>query len=272
MLVSIGGKGKDAPLLIPLEGTSYGFSPIESEKEPSTSTAAYQSSTGQLMELIILSESGDCPDASLRHADGHFHTGDLFQEVETGKYLSQGRKDDWIKSESSLRCDTKYVHTTRIYNIKRGLSLTNSGRSRTTSAILVVNSFSSALSLATAGLLRPCSSRLQISAPWTSRSSRRKSSGKRGNSILAAMSTNGSPPRSTSSSSSVALSPALLPRAMFEDRQLRASTKSCSTASTVPFQHTRLFLPGFGSMYYLCHTAFSRSPQRHLKDLHLTLD
>ena len=107
MLLSVGGKGQDAPFLVPLEGTSYGFFPIASGDEPSTSTAAYQSSTGRLLELVILSESGDCPDVSLRSEDGHFHTGDLFLEVEAGKYLSQGRKDDWIKSENSLRCDTK---------------------------------------------------------------------------------------------------------------------------------------------------------------------
>lgn len=106
MLVSIGGKGEDAPLLVPFEGTSYGFIPIESDDEPSTSTAAYQS---QLLELVILSESGDCPDVSLRHPDGHFHTGDLFLEVKAGKYLSRGRKDDWIKTEGSLRCDTKSI-------------------------------------------------------------------------------------------------------------------------------------------------------------------
>jgi len=107
MLASVGGKGQDASFLTPLEGTSYGFFPIESDDEPSTSTAAYQSSTGQLLELVILSDSGDCPDVSLRSADGHFHTGDLFLEVEPGKYLSRGRRDDWIKSENSLRCDTK---------------------------------------------------------------------------------------------------------------------------------------------------------------------
>lgn len=107
MLVSVGGKGPDAPLLVPLDETSYSFFPIESGDEPSTSTAAYQSSTGRLLELVISSESGDCPDVSLRNADGHFHTGDLFVEVEVGKYLSRGRKDDWIKSENSLRCDTK---------------------------------------------------------------------------------------------------------------------------------------------------------------------
>lgn len=108
MLLSIGGKGQDAPLMVPLEGTSYGFLPVESEDDPSASTSTYKS-TSQLLELVILSESGDCPDVSLRRADGHFHTGDLFLEKESGKYLSQGRKDDWIKSENSLRCDTKSI-------------------------------------------------------------------------------------------------------------------------------------------------------------------
>jgi len=107
MMVSVGGKGPNASLFVPLKGTSsYAFFPIESDDEPSTSTAAYQSSTGPLLELVVLSESGDCPHVSLRSADGHFHTGDLFLEVEPGKYLSQGRRDDWIKCRS-CRCDTK---------------------------------------------------------------------------------------------------------------------------------------------------------------------
>ena len=100
MLVSVGGKGQDVHLLVPLEGTSYGFFPFEFDNEPSTST-------DQLLELVVFSKSSDCPDVSLRSADGHFHTGDLFLEVEAGKYLSRGRRDDWIKSENCLRCDTK---------------------------------------------------------------------------------------------------------------------------------------------------------------------
>jgi len=107
MFVSVGGKGQDAPLLVSLKGTSYGFFPVKLDNEPSTSTALYRGSTGQLLELVIFSESGDCPDVSLRNADGHFHTGDLFLEVEPGKYLSRGRRGDWIKTGSGFRCDTK---------------------------------------------------------------------------------------------------------------------------------------------------------------------
>lgn len=102
MLLSIGGEGRDAPLLRPLTGMAYDFRPIL----PLTSDASHQS-TARLLELVILKSSGDCPDVSLSHGDGDFHTGDLFQEVIPGSYVFRGRDDDWIKSENSLRCDTK---------------------------------------------------------------------------------------------------------------------------------------------------------------------
>jgi len=104
MLLSIGGSGRSAPLLRSMEGYSYCFVPAT----PATSNSGHQS-TARLLELVIPAESPDCPDVSLRHADGHFHTGDLFQEASPGSYVFRGRDDDWIKSENSLRCDTKYV-------------------------------------------------------------------------------------------------------------------------------------------------------------------
>ncbi|KAG9314458.1 hypothetical protein JVU11DRAFT_5255 [Chiua virens] len=105
MLLSIGGTGRDAALLRVLPNTSYAFIPIDA-------SSGHQSST-QLLELVILAESGDCPDVSLRSSDGHFHTGDLFQELAAGSYLFCGRNDDWIKSENSLRCDTKAIEENR---------------------------------------------------------------------------------------------------------------------------------------------------------------
>lgn len=105
MLLSIGGKGRDAPILHPLQGVSYGFFPTEK----SASLESNHQSTGRMLELVILAESPDCPDISLRHEDGHFHTGDLFHEVSPGRYISRGRDDDWIKSDNALRCDTQYV-------------------------------------------------------------------------------------------------------------------------------------------------------------------
>lgn len=105
MLLSMGGKGHDAPLLRPIPGTSYGFLPIDAD----TQIESGHKTSAQMLELVILSSSGDCPDASLRSSDGHFHTGDLFQEIKPGSYAFRGRNDDWIKSENSLRCDTKAI-------------------------------------------------------------------------------------------------------------------------------------------------------------------
>jgi hypothetical protein len=105
-MLSKGGRDTDASLLAPIPGTSYGFLPISSDSD-GCPESAYQNSNTRLLELVILAESGDCPDPSLRHADGHLHTGDLFLEVKPGCYAPRGRMDDWIKSENSLRCDTK---------------------------------------------------------------------------------------------------------------------------------------------------------------------
>ncbi|KDQ63630.1 hypothetical protein JAAARDRAFT_120174 [Jaapia argillacea MUCL 33604] len=105
MMLSPGIPHPHGHLLRPLEGTNYGFFPTT----PSTQTEAGHQSTSRMLELVILKESGDCPDEAMRHTDGHFHTGDLFQEIIPGHYLFRGRDDDWIKSENSLRCDTKAI-------------------------------------------------------------------------------------------------------------------------------------------------------------------
>ncbi|KIK71118.1 hypothetical protein GYMLUDRAFT_52257 [Collybiopsis luxurians FD-317 M1] len=103
LLLSIGGSGNDASLLRPLDRVSYQFVPADSE-----SSEGHQS-TARLLELVVRSDSPDCPDPSRRSSDGHFHTGDLFQEPLPGCYVFRGRDDDWIKSENSLRCDTKAI-------------------------------------------------------------------------------------------------------------------------------------------------------------------
>jgi acyl-coenzyme A synthetase/AMP-(fatty) acid ligase len=102
MLLS-GGHDKNPSLLQALPGTSYRFVPIDSAEEESV-----HQSNARLHELVVLADSPDCPSV-LRHADGDFHTGDLFQQVYPGWYIFRGRDDDWIKSESSLRCDTKAI-------------------------------------------------------------------------------------------------------------------------------------------------------------------
>ncbi|KAI0639736.1 acetyl-CoA synthetase-like protein [Trametes polyzona] len=110
MLLSVGGRGDDAAYLQPIEGTAYGFFPISTAQEAETANeTGYEDANQRLLELVILSHSGDCPHPSLRQADGHYHTGDLFLEVAPGRYVSRGRDDDWIKSENSLRCDTRAI-------------------------------------------------------------------------------------------------------------------------------------------------------------------
>ncbi|KAJ3539555.1 hypothetical protein NM688_g6346 [Phlebia brevispora] len=113
MLLSIGGDGEDSRLLQPIEGTSYDFTPVTPSSAvsatSSSSDTAHKNANASLLELVIRSDSGDCPDESLRQPDGHYHTGDLFLEVKPGSYVSRGRDDDWIKSENSLRCDTKAI-------------------------------------------------------------------------------------------------------------------------------------------------------------------
>uniref|UniRef100_A0A0W0F7W6 AMP-dependent synthetase/ligase domain-containing protein n=1 Tax=Moniliophthora roreri TaxID=221103 RepID=A0A0W0F7W6_MONRR len=87
--------------LLSSRGTHYLFKPIQQ------SEGAHQS-TARLFEFIVMADSPDCPDVSLRSSDGTFHTGDLFQEI-NGSYVFCGRDDDWIKSQNSLRCDTKAI-------------------------------------------------------------------------------------------------------------------------------------------------------------------
>ena len=112
MLVSVGGKSNDSHLLRPIEGTSYQFTPPATSSASSSSSVnaeAHSNANTNLLELVIRSDSGDCPDPSLRQPDGHYHTGDLFLQMKPGSYVFRGRDDDWIKSENSLRCDTKAI-------------------------------------------------------------------------------------------------------------------------------------------------------------------
>ena len=84
------------PVNVP--GVSYQFEPVPGERS--------------LLELVVRSDSIDCPREEFRSKeDGHFHTGDLWEEIDVGGgrkgYLYRGRDDDWIKCEYALRCDTK---------------------------------------------------------------------------------------------------------------------------------------------------------------------
>jgi hypothetical protein len=83
-----------------LPNISYQFNPVGPTSIDGTEYA-------RLLELWILPDSPDLPVAALRTADGGWHSGDLFEEPEPGKYIFRGRDDDWIKSQWSERLDTK---------------------------------------------------------------------------------------------------------------------------------------------------------------------
>jgi hypothetical protein len=101
----LGAHGSAMPVLFrPVEGSHYEFRPVTLGENTNFGN---QPDTN-LLELIVLSDSPNCPHPSFRHADGHFHTGDFFEEITLGQYASRGRNDDWIKSANALRCDTKY--------------------------------------------------------------------------------------------------------------------------------------------------------------------
>ncbi|KAG6836261.1 hypothetical protein H0H93_009662 [Arthromyces matolae] len=137
ILLSVGGSERHSGLLRALEGFNYRF--VSSTPE----TAASHQSTARLMELVIPAESPDCPHPSLRHEDGDFHTGDLFQEAAPGLYVFRGRDDDWIKSENSLRCDTKAIEDNAMAmcgNLIANCVVVGSGRP---SPVMFVEPFSS---------------------------------------------------------------------------------------------------------------------------------
>jgi hypothetical protein len=110
-MVTSGGTGPNAHLRRPVDGASYEFRPVVPEDK---SEAGHQST--KLLELVVLADSPDCPHPSLRGPDGHFHTGDLFEEVSPGLHANLGRDDDWIKSKNGLRCDTRCVQVLCLNN------------------------------------------------------------------------------------------------------------------------------------------------------------
>ncbi|KAF9262376.1 acetyl-CoA synthetase-like protein [Marasmius fiardii PR-910] len=96
------------PINVP--GVSYDFYPVEGVSH--TDNAQERQSQPKLLELVVKSDSIDCPPSEFCQADdGHFHTGDLWEFVQGG-YVYRGRDDDWIKTESALRCDTKAIEDT----------------------------------------------------------------------------------------------------------------------------------------------------------------
>lgn len=95
MRTAIGSSPSDR-LLRQISGTSGELVPY----------APRESGGPRLLEMIMRPGAPDIPHPSLFHADGLYHTGDLFEEVQNGLYAFRGRSDDWLKTVPGL-CDTK---------------------------------------------------------------------------------------------------------------------------------------------------------------------
>ncbi|KZP27573.1 acetyl-CoA synthetase-like protein [Athelia psychrophila] len=85
-----------------LDATKYEFSPADI-----TSVGGHEYAS--LLEFRILPDSPDVPHPSLCDADGGWRSGDLFEELEPGKYLFRGRDDDWLQSFWAEKIDTKAI-------------------------------------------------------------------------------------------------------------------------------------------------------------------
>ncbi|GJJ14653.1 hypothetical protein Clacol_008919 [Clathrus columnatus] len=104
--------------IIKAEGCSYKMVPVDADLDTSSDNSVTQS---RLLELVVLSDSMDCPDPShCDPVDGNFHTKDLFEEINPGEYKYRGRHDDIMQMANSSKCDTKYIEE-RVYTLCRDL-------------------------------------------------------------------------------------------------------------------------------------------------------
>ncbi|KAJ7016166.1 putative amp-CoA ligase [Mycena alexandri] len=62
----------------------------------------------RLWEVVLPPGQNDSPHPSLFGEDNLYHTGDLFEEVQTGLYAFRGRSGDWLKTLGGF-CDTKSI-------------------------------------------------------------------------------------------------------------------------------------------------------------------
>lgn len=116
-MTSTVGKSPLDRFLSPLPGMVYSFKPLTNSQSSRPSPQSQsQPPQNRLLELVILAQSPDCPHPSLRNSDGNFHTGDLFQEVQPGHYIYRGRNDDWIKTQTGLRCNTRAIEENVLLN------------------------------------------------------------------------------------------------------------------------------------------------------------
>ena len=88
-------------LFRPIEGAGVRLLPTQASSDLASQN---------ILEVVVPSDSPIFPGASFASTiDGHFHTGDFFEEIVPGRYEYRGRMDDWIKMSNATRCNTKAI-------------------------------------------------------------------------------------------------------------------------------------------------------------------
>lgn len=91
----------------PVEGSSCDFDPVDFSGK--SNSADGRTSDTLLYELVVRSDSPNCPVVSICEKDGRYRTEDLFERTECGGWLFRGRLSDWISVGRGLRCDTRSI-------------------------------------------------------------------------------------------------------------------------------------------------------------------
>jgi hypothetical protein len=110
ILKSARDPGTPLTFMQPIDSQSVAFVPFSSPGSSSSTfpSTGYSNINTNVKELVILATSPNCPHPSLRNPeDGHFHTSDLFVELQPGRLTFRGRITEWIKSSAGLLYDAK---------------------------------------------------------------------------------------------------------------------------------------------------------------------
>ncbi|KAL0568069.1 hypothetical protein V5O48_013922 [Marasmius crinis-equi] len=117
-VISAYGTTECGPLLVSGLGAvgtpeQYYLRPVDISAEDGTPLLRYRFdsvvSEGDLKEMVVLSDSPDCPHKSLWGGQRDYYLGDLFEEVRPGEFLHRGRRDDWIKMANGCKCDASSI-------------------------------------------------------------------------------------------------------------------------------------------------------------------
>ncbi|OBZ70990.1 hypothetical protein A0H81_09518 [Grifola frondosa] len=84
-MLSMHGGGHPGPPVHLLLNTKFRFFPLAPYEQL---VKVYTDANSQLLELVILANSPDCPDLFLCHSNGHYHTNNLFVGVMSSMHVN----------------------------------------------------------------------------------------------------------------------------------------------------------------------------------------